>query len=301
LQAKIPVKNLEDDIVVSGNVQLPSDPLSLAEWYITKLYQTRDVSLIPKIIELYNQAHQYEKALGFLQLLQEKGILTDKVPIEVIMTTLLNGIELNFQNIDTLKTLVQKYYDQKLLTPDQFAMYDALITFTRGDHNNYSYFMDQIKDGKYLDWKTSFAKLKQQFLSFPDAPTSYLDALVAMDIFKRGYIGVAITTAKRLYAADPSYLLPRQILAYGAMFLGRWDEALLHLDFLIEKDPENKQIYLFFKGVAFFQTGKYQESLLVFQQISLPELKEDILKYQILIYTKLKDRTKLQEVVEQIS
>ena len=153
--------------------------------YIKQYASRADSNLLPTLINLLVQGRKFEEALHYLSILNQNNGSTSGLQTDVIMMTLFNGIELNFKNIDSLKTLIQKYYSQRILTKDQVAVYNGLLTFTRGDHNNYSYFMDQIHDPALLSRKENFQKMKQQYLSYPDAPSSYLDALIAMELFKK--------------------------------------------------------------------------------------------------------------------
>lgn len=96
-----------------------------------KYKKNNDVTLLTDIIRLLLQSHHYEEAVVYLNLLDKQVVLEKSLSIETIFLALLNGIELNFKNIDTLKGLLQKYSDQGLVSKDQFAVYSALITFTR--------------------------------------------------------------------------------------------------------------------------------------------------------------------------
>jgi hypothetical protein len=77
------------------------------------------------------QAQQYDDLLPLFSLLGKQSEITDHVTVDMLFTSLLNGTDLNFKNIDTIKSLLQQYYDKNLLTKDQLALYSALITFTR--------------------------------------------------------------------------------------------------------------------------------------------------------------------------
>jgi hypothetical protein len=71
---------------------------------LIKKYETqRDATLLPNIVSLLIQSQQYEQAIPYLSLLDKTSDLPKALPVETIFAGLLNGIELNFKNIDTLK------------------------------------------------------------------------------------------------------------------------------------------------------------------------------------------------------
>lgn len=295
-------ENLDDvDWFLTGSTEtITADPLTHAELFIKRYLSSQDISLIPTIITNLIQWHAYDQAIPYLSLLDQNSTLKNSISVDTVLLALLNGIDLNFKNIETLKDLVQKYHDQGLLSKDQLNLYFALITFTRWDFNNYSFFMDQLSDGQFSWWKLSFKQIQEQYHAFPDAPSSYFDALIAMDIFKRWYVNVAYVNAQRLFNLDTNYILPRQIIAYASIILGKWSTAEEHLTFLITKDPQNQDLYLFLKWVALFQQWKFQESILSFSQVSTERFQKDIQQYLFLMYTELQDWNKLHEVIEKL-
>jgi hypothetical protein len=162
--------------------------------------------------------------------------------------------------------------------------------------------MDQLDpQGIYKDWKSSFASIKQQYQSYPGVSTTYLDALIAMDIFKRGYPNVAKTNAQKIETLDPHYLLPKQIIAYASIFQANRTGSLSYLDQLIDKDAEHKDQYAFYKSVAQYFIGAYQESVLTASQIQSSEMQKQIAPYLFLSYHALQDRQQLEIIVKKIT
>ncbi|MEY3197566.1 MAG: hypothetical protein RL023_79 [Candidatus Parcubacteria bacterium] len=161
--------------------------------------------------------------------------------------------------------------------------------------------MDQLDGGgPFAARKNSFEEIKKQYYAYPNAATSYLDALIALDIFKRGYINVARTNALQLFQKDSSYMLPIQIIAYADIFLGKREEAIQKLNILLDKDLGNKETYLFFKGVALYKQQKYQESVLILSQIAQPTAQKEIQQYLFLNFVALQDRKKVHEVIQSV-
>jgi hypothetical protein len=291
----------DDEVVPQQQIGYESDPLSNATLLIKKYEIQKDATLLPTIISLLIQSQQYEQAIPYLSMLDKTSDLPKALPVETIFAGLLNGIELNFKNINTLKGLLQKYSDQGVVSKQQFALYSALIAFTRGDYNNYSYFMDQLEStGPFAARKQSFEEIKKQYYAYPKAPTSYLDALIALDIFKRGYINVARTNALQLTQKDSTYILPIQIAAYANIFLGKREDAIQQLNILLDKDLGNKDSYLYFKGIALYKLQKHQESILILSQISTSSVTKEVQQYLFLNFLALQDRKKVHEIIQRL-
>ena len=69
------------------------------------------------------------------------------VGVDTYLFILFNALELHFKNIDRIKAALISLEQDEQLTSDQFALYSALVTLSRGDVDNYSFYMDQLATG----------------------------------------------------------------------------------------------------------------------------------------------------------
>ena len=105
--------------------------------------------------------------------------------------------------------------------------------------------MDQVVDTDYAKWHQEYDANKVLVASIKDVPEYYLDGLTAWQVFSHGYYQVAQLAAQRIAKQDPFYILPHQLLGYGALFLGDWSLVINEMTWLKQYDEDNEQLYTF--------------------------------------------------------
>lgn len=144
--------------------------------------------------------------------------------------------------------------------------------------------MDQLTGTSYQYRYDNFEKNKKIVASFQDVPAYYLDALIARNIFQQGYWQIARLAAKRLIKKDSEYILPRQLLLYTSLFLGKYDEVHEAGNWLLEHDSEHEQLYNFLDAIAYFDQEDYANAILKFKNIRDERYFSDAKRYLLLSY-----------------
>lgn len=119
--------------------------------------------------------------------------------------------------------------------------------------------------------------------------------MIALGMFQYGYPLIAQQLSLNLLLEYPSYILPKQILAYSHMILHEWSQAQSYFLQLIESDPKNMSTYQFFAGVCSYRLGKYTDAVLYLNQIPQDKLVSDAIRYKILSYIAIKNRANVAQ------
>lgn len=137
-------------------------------------------------------------------------------------------------------------YEQNQLIDDvQKNLRSALITYTKGDMASYSHFMYELSGTVSNQWYHEYTRNVAMTEVYTDTPPYYLDALTALQVFSHGYYQVARVAAQRSIDADVNYILPRQIHGYASVMLGDWQQAIVDMQRLRDKDTDYEQLYTF--------------------------------------------------------
>ncbi len=122
-------------------------------------------------------------------------------------------------------------------------------------------------------------------------PIYYTDGLLALSLFQYGYPYLAQQLSLQLLINQPNYILPKQILAYSHMILHEWSQAQSYFLQLIADDKKNTATYQFFAGVCAYWLEKYTDAIIYLNQIPTQNILSDAIRYKILSYIAIQDRT----------
>jgi tetratricopeptide (TPR) repeat protein len=223
---------------------------------------------------------------------------------------LLKYLYIKFQNtnffdqkqVNTLKSIVSWFYKEWILSLDDLTFYNFLIDLlSNWDTSKLEIVLNSlikdIKNPVYKNILYSFKKDLEVYKNNPGAPLYYFKALVALDLLKYWYFWIAKNIAESVYIEDSDYVLPKQILAYSYFYMGNYKQALKYFHEL-KDDVDNDNEYNFFIWISYYWLGDYRNALLY-----LAEVKKDfsyyldVLRYEFLIYKKIKDTDKIIDVI----
>jgi len=134
------------------------------------------------------------------------------------------------------------------------------------------------------------------------SPIYYLKALVALDLLRAWYFWLAKNIAQQIYIEDPSYILPKQILAYSYFYMWNYTNALKYFKKLQKNDLKNKSEYVFFIWISYYWLNKNIDSLLYLSQIWRNfKYYKDVLRYKLLAYMNIWDKENIYITIKQLS
>jgi len=140
------------------------------------------------------------------------------------------------------------------------------------------------------------------YLDLKETPLYYLKSLVALDLLKFGYFGLAKNIAERIYIEDSSYILPQQILAYSYFYMGNYSQAVKYLKLLKAHDQTNQDEYNFFLWISYYRMGDSEKSLIYLSQVSdKSSYYKDVLRYSLLDYIQIQDKDNFIKTLKKLS
>jgi hypothetical protein len=179
------------------------------------------------------------------------------------------------------------YLGQQRISPEQVNVWSALVTYTRGDMDNYAYFMQQLSGTVYDQRHREYLANVTAANAYVDAPVYYLDALTALQVFSHGYYQVARLAAERIIQLDERYMLPRQVHGYASMMMGDWRQVVSQMEWLREHDGDNEQLYTFLAGIAHIQLHQHAEAVLLLREVHDSRFLLDAQRYLLIAYEAL--------------
>lgn len=292
--------DMQADIFKTAYMQASSSHDSMRQLHVLEeIYKAKEhIELVPYLIQMALQVRQYSKAMDYVGIRQASWASSASLPPELVLSLLFNTLDISFKDIDRIKKTVLEYAKSWDFSADQVSLYSALITYARWDIDNFSFFMDQLKETDASSWYASFQRNKQLSDSYKDVPTTYLDALIAKQILHAWYYKVALVWARRVMRDDSDYILPRQVAWYASLFLGEWEDVIGYMEWLQKKDTDHEQLYTFLKWVAQYNLWQYAQAILSFRDVRVGELQWDAERYLLLSYDATKDIDNTHDVLQ---
>ncbi len=259
-----------------------------------------------KIVELYIQvwdfknAEKYSKQL--LILAPTKQNLKRFLYIKLQNTNFFDD-----NQIKTLKNLIKVYYNKNIITSSDLTFYYFLIDLLSSwDVKKISITLNfLLKDLKNNEDSKILFNIKKDLDIYKNtkwSPVYYFKALVALDLLKFWYFGLAKNIAQQVYIEDSSYILPQQILAYSYFYMWNYKQALKYFKDLQNNDKQNKKEYMFFIGISYYWLNDNINSLLYLSQLdSNFKYYLDALRYQLLDYINIKDTENVYLTIKKLS
>jgi len=259
-----------------------------------------------KIVDLYIKIWDFKSAEEYSKKL---------LKIDPTKENLHNHLYIRFQNLNffdekevkEIQSLVSTLYRKKVISFSEFKFYNFLIELlSNWNTESLDVLLDDlIKNTEDPSQKQLLVSIKndlQIYKNTKGTPLYYFKSLVALDLLKFGYFGLARNIAERVYIENSSYILPKQILAYSYFFMGDYKNSIKYFKELKESDNENNEDYTFFMGVAYYWMNKYDNSLLFLDQISdtYPHY-QDVLRYKLLSYIKLEDKNNVISTIKKLA
>jgi len=258
-----------------------------------------------KIVDLYIQIWDFKNAEYYLKQL---------LKLEWTKENLKRYLYVSFQNlnffnnkqIEAERKLLVDLYKKNVISVGDLSFYNFLLDLlTSWDIKNISWqindinaiLKDEEKKQLLISIKTDLDTYKQSKWS----PLYYFKSLVALDLLKFGYFWLAKNIAEKVYIEDESYVLPKQILAYAYFYMWNYKNSLKYFLELKIDDKENIQDYSFFIWVSNYWLNKYADALLFLSQVnSTYTYYPDVLRYKLLSYIKIKDKSNTIETISQL-
>ena len=282
--------------------------LTVAIKAIKKILETsknKDIWLW-KIVKLYIQVWDFKNAEKYSK--QLLSIDSTKQNLKKFLYIKLQNT--NFfddEKVKDLKNLIKIYYDKKIITASELTFYYFLIDLLSDwDVKKISltlkFLLKDLKKNEQSEILFNIKKDLDVYKNTKWSPVYYFKALVALDLLKFWYFGLAKNIAQQVYLEDSNYILPQQILAYSYFYMWNYKQALKYFKDLQKKDEQNKQEYIFFIGISYYWLNDNVNSLLYLSQIK-PNFKYylDSLRYQLLNYINIKDTENIYLSIKKIS
>jgi len=259
-----------------------------------------------KIIDLYIKIWDFDNAEEYS---------TKLLKISPTKENLNRHLYIRFQNVNffdekqvaDIKDLIIILYKKRILDSSEFSFYNFLIDLLKNwKVKNLDILLNALlKTTKNASQKQLLLSIKSDLEVYNNTkwtPLYYFKSLVALDLLKFGYFGLAKNIANQVYTQDSSYLLPKQILAYSYFFMWNYENAIKFFQELKDthKD-ENEKDYIFFIWVSYYWTKNYENSLLFLEQLDNKyPYYLDVLRYKALSYMELWNNEKILWIIKEM-
>jgi hypothetical protein len=253
------------------------------------LQNQKMIELLPSMIELAIDIHNYDDALKYLQQAQANRQILQSIPPLRLLHLLVSAWTFTKTQRNDIKQLVDNLHQENRISKAAKDFYYALLAFVQQDIKNYSYYMDQLVDTEYDSWYYAFQDQKTQTSFYQDVSSHYLYMLIALRYFREWFASVSLWAAQNVVAIDSSYVLAQQILWYSSF--ERWDykTALQSFQALEELDKNNRFTYIYFQWIVYFSMKNYTAAITQFLRIPTSEAFTDKERYLFISYLAIQD------------
>ncbi len=274
------------------------DPLRA--YHLAKsLYQQQDDAHVTSlVIRRGIDVYDFSWTFALLGQLDEEGRLHEWIVTpEQYLLVLFNAVELSQAHLARIEKIIDSYAQDNLLNDAQKRFYVSLLAYAQGDIDGFLEWMAWLKWTSYDDRAQRVEIIKAQVYGFVDPPKYYIDGMLWLEMFSKGWYQLAITAGERVTKLDPVYILGHQLIWYGAFYL--WDRRRSYeeLERLKELDKTHSDLYLFLEWITLFQLEDYPTALFSFLEVKDSSFRTDTLRYLLLTYNRLADITKEGEVM----
>ncbi len=257
---------------------------------IESLYEsTYDQHLLPGLFSLSVVLRDFDKALKYLQILEQKDWGLSSVDVKTYLLALFNAVELDFSIFNRLKHIVDSYVTDWLLTKTDRDFYYSLITLARWDMENYGIYMENLRGSEYAWIVKKYDASVLRADEFVDTPEYYLQALVSVGMFQEWWYRISQHVARSIIEQDKKYLLWYQLDAYASLMLEDRAQAFESFDYLKSHDEPNKELYTFLWAITSYSLERYPETVLRLNQLVEQKNSLDVQRYRLLAYSKAWD------------
>ena len=283
-----------DEIINSINhADMNASVLSSEE--LAKQYaSTKDPQIGIQYITKLSKEFEYKKA--YEELIKLDNTTINSMNPHLVLRIFFNSdlIVPRTQNLTLIQDTITEMSVNKLITTKETQWYKWLITLLQWNQKTFLLNLPifENNDTSDIQWVVNDIRVKvRQSTQWHDIPIYYTDGLLALSLFQYGYPYLAQQLSLQLLVKQPNYILPKQILAYSHMILHEWNQAQSYFLQLIADDPKNIPTYQFFAGVCSYRLEKYTDAILYLNQIPSQDTLSDAIRYKILSYIAIKDRT----------
>ena len=211
------------------------------------------------------------------------------------------------KQVKDLKDLIKIYCDKNIITSQELSFYYFLINLLSNWNidkisTNLHFLLKDIKTNEQTGILFNINKDLSTYKSVKWTPLYYFKALVALDLLKWWYFGLANNLSKQIYIENSSYILPQQILAYSYFYMWDYRNALKYFKLLKQNDIQNQMEYNFFIWISYYWLDDNRDSLLYLSQL-WPKFKYylDVLRYKLLGYINIKDTDNIITTIKELS
>lgn len=269
---------------------------NIAETLYSKYWDER---MLPVLVLLSMQQHDVKQALWFLSKadIQDKN-LVETVGVHTIIRILLNTATLDASSLDTVKWIINEYYNQGHFWDIEKYYYYSLLALAKDDWTHFELYLNYLQDTQYNDWYKKVMHAKSTAESYKYAPEYYYEWLLWIELFYEGRYNLAQQRGQSLIEEDNDYLLWYQLQAYSALLLSNRQQASENFERIKQKDDD--ELYVLLQAISLYQSEVYTESILLLQEINNEEYSLDALRYTLLSYYNIEDMQWVVGTVEKL-
>jgi hypothetical protein len=230
--------------------------------------------------------HEYNDLLIFLE--ETIPQRDDRTP-EIYLRAVLESEQIQTTDPTTIQNFVAiltNLYESQLISPFQYERFDLLVRMRDTDASTLVAQLDLVPDAAL---RADIQQVYDYYLSQPNVPSYFLDALVGMVLVQYDYFSHAEMLALQTLRTDIDYILPYQIFAWSHFRQRNRSTAHVYLDELTNRDTDQRQLYIFMQGVASYRQEDYALAITRLTQVTAPAYIIDSLRYLALAYDALDD------------
>ena len=287
-QQPLPLSQLDDqlvqkevvDAVDAYHYQVQSHVAgSRFEWVLARYTQTKDLELLGVLIDTWLQWWEYEvirKELSLVDLDDPKVVET--IWPQRILSTLFAVTPLTIKSYERLKSVVDRYESQWLITLQQKHAWYGLVALAKWNQENFEYFVEQSWDEH---WKAVVASVRSTQETYTYAPKSWWIGLYAIAMYEAWQYRVSQNVAKVLQKKHPDFALWYQLEAWSTMQLHERSRAELAAQQATKYDTniDSHDQYRMIEAIATYHQWAYARSIILFNQLKRSHYHDDAVRY----------------------
>ena len=267
-----------------------------------------DTAWMKKLVDLLVQIWNYDKAEKYIKNLLKLDPSNENIKTYIYIK-LQNINYYNKKEVKELHNIIGALYKKKIIAYQDYSFYNFLSLLTsEWKPNDIKLSIESAKSVFTWDRLDLLNEVNKSFSDsnlYQGTHDYYARALISLNLLQYWYFGLAKKVAQEVYAINPEYVLPIQVLSYSNFFIWDYKQSLNWLNKLKSLDKKNEEYYNLFIGVSYYWNGDYRDSLLYLAQLSnMKDLGEneyiDVLRYRFLDYKHLKDEKNMIKTIKEM-
>ncbi len=259
-------------------------------------------------MQLLHDSYQKEKSIDIAKSLLKQYILQNNFSfayellakmkkedqLDALSGELVSFIAFNYSLVDSKNPAIKL----ELMSSPIKETYELLYLLAE---KKYSVFLELLdkhsKDDliKNQPMIAVFLQDRQTFRTLKDSKSYYLTWLFAVSLMKAGYTSLAMDLANEILEEDKNYILSYELLSQIAIKEKRYQDAVKHLQTLMNIDVQHMTRTAFFLWLSYYYLGDFNSAITYLNQVRDITYAYDAIRYLILIHNEQGEYDKMMD------